>query len=489
MTKFAGHPLALKPICSTMLLERFSFYGSRAALFLFMKDAAATGGLGLTQTEASVVYGLYTTLVYLFSLPGGWIGDRFLRQRVVLFGSLTILAGYIAFAIPKNSFFYIGLFVVSIGSGLFKPNLTTMLGEIYRGDDPKGEAGFSIYYMCVNIGASVGGVVCGFLAEKYNWRLGFGMAAAAMVAGVIRYRLGLQGSLRNVGLSEPNKRTSLQQQLDRRNLGIGIAIMLAVIVLSLRFIITNAVSLVTIYNAFGWLLLASTTALFLRLIVFSTGTSEERRKMLSILCFFGASVVFWSVFEQDGSSLNEFAQCCVARKLLQFSVPATWFQSANPVFVILLTPVFVWLWAFLDRERRAPTIALKFAAGLTLAGLGISVLALPTAQSRIINPIWLVGTYLSFTAGELFLSPVGQKAMAKLAPDGVKGLVMGIWFLSGGAGRYVAGQFASQFGKLPNGRLFAALGGVALVAAAILAAFGKLINRLSGEDRREVPAI
>jgi len=480
-TSFFGHPRGLSTLFFTEMWERFSYYGTRALLILFMTAAVKEGGLGFDVPRASAIYGLYTSLVYMLALPGGWLADRFLgHQKAVLWGGILIAAGNVGLAIPNMTSFYLGLALICCGTGLLKPNVSTIVGQIYGANDVRRDAGFSIFYMGINLGALISPLVCGSLAAKVNWRAGFVAASVGMVLGVIQYQWGRK-NLGEAGRDPVRPDSDAAAAEQRRNLLLGVGGTLGVVALVAGLGLSGAVQITPnlVNKTYGVLLALTTVVVFLWLLVFSKWTPEERKRLIAVLAFLVSSAVFWSVFEQAGSTLNLFAERNTELRAFGFSFPAAFFQSVNSVFIIALAPVFAWLWIWLG--RRDPSSPTKFTLGLIFVGLGFMVLVPAAAASGRVSPLWLTLTYFLHTIGELCLSPVGLSAMTKLAPVRIGGLVMGLWFLSTSGGNYMGGLMSALYESLPLPHLFGAVGMFAIGAGVLMALLIRPINRMMGD--------
>jgi POT family proton-dependent oligopeptide transporter len=372
-------------------------------------------------------------------------------------------------AVNNISFFYMGLFLVVIGTGLLKANISVIVGQLYGPDDNRRDAGFSIFYMGINLGAFISPLLCGYIGQRVDWRLGFGAAGIGMTLGLVQYVVG-QKHLGEAGL--PPKNPALPRAawlLLALALGIGLLMAIGVIPVSAQGLAdAGGVMLLTVVIAvFGWML---TTRGW---------TPQERRRIFGIAILFLASVVFWSVFEQAGSTLNLFAERSTRTEMLGFDFPASWLQSVNSIFIILLAPVFAWLWIALG--SREPSTPAKFSLGLIFVGLGFALLiggAIQAEQGVEVSPLWLIGVYFLHTIGELCLSPVGLSAMTKLAPARVAGLMMGVWFLSIANGNYIGGRLAALYQALPLPVLLGSVAGVAILAGLLLAAMARPIKKL-----------
>ena len=481
---FFGHPRGLSTLFFTEFGERFGYYGMRALLILFMVAPKERGGLGFSDGTAGAIYGLYVATVYMMSLPGGWIADRFLGlRRTVFYGGILIAVGYAMLAIPNIAVFYTGLCVVILGTGMLKPNISAIVGQLYAQGDPRRDAGFSIFYMGINLGAMIGPLVCGYVGEKVNWHWGLGLAGAGMAVGIIFYwmdqkRLGEAG-LHIEPAPSPEARRKEVATLRNGILGIvGTAAFLLAIHITGIFPLTAEF----LVNAAGIALLVLVVALFGWLFFGGDWTPVERKRLMVIGVLFLASALFWSAFEQAGSTLNLFAERETDRTWIGGGeFPASWFQSMNSFFIITFAGILAWLWIKLgDKQPSSPA---KFSLGLLLVGAGFVVLALGAVQAAggvKVSPMYLTVTYLLHTIGELCLSPVGLSAMTKLAPARVAGLMMGIWFISISVGNYIGGRLASFYGDIPLPNLFGLVAGITLVAGVILALVAKPVERLSG---------
>ena len=481
---FFGHPRGLATLFFTEMWERFSYYGMRAILILFMTASAANGGLGLDVATAGVIYGLYTAGAYMAALPGGWIADRFLGlQRAVFVGGILIAAGNTLLAVPSTATFYSGLAIVVVGTGLLKPNASAIVGQLYTQSDKRRDAGFSIFYMGINLGAFLAPLACGYVAQRIYWRYGFAIAAIGMTAGVIQYLFGKK-HLHGAGLLPASDKASNDRARDKRTLIIGGGTVAAIVAVVALLSAQGLVSPKAVADASGVLLIGIVVAFFGWLLFAAKWTPIERKRLIVVAVLFVASCVFWSVFEQAGSTLNLFAAEKTDNNIAGFDMPASWYQSINAMFIISLAPVFAWIWIKLG--SREPSSPAKFVWGLVLVGLGFVVLALGASVSESgikVSPMWLLVTYLLHTMGELCLSPVGLSAMTKLAPARVAGLMMGVWFLSISIGNYAGGRLAAFYEALPLPLLFGAVGGFAIAAGILLAVFVRPAVRLMGGVR------
>ncbi len=496
---FFGHPVGLRTLFFTEFWERFSYYGMRALLILFMTAPAAMGGLGWDTARAGMVYGTYTSLVYLLALPGGWIADRLIGARkATLYGGIAIMCGHICLAMIGIATFYLGLGLIVAGTGLLKPNISGMVGQLYDHEDRRRDAGFSIYYLGINLGALIAPLITGWLAQgegfkavlaawgvtpAFSWHCGFAAAAVGMALGLLQYLVGGHG-LGEIGRHPPHGHGAASLLVARKRLlmicAAGVVLVMAIVLLGVNGFLNVAV----ITTGVGYLLLVVTVGFFLWLFTAKSWSPVERRQLIAVAVLFAAAAVFWSLFEQAGSTLNLFAQRSTRNVILGLSFPASWWQSLNSLYIILLVPVMAWLWVRLG--SRDPSSPAKFTLGLLFAALGFAVLALAAhfaADGERVSPAWLVVVYLLHTIGELCLSPVGLSAMTKLAPARIAGLVMGAWFLASSVGNYLGGAVASLYESFSLPALFTAVTGVALGATVCMAFSIKPLARLLGRKQ------
>jgi len=463
---FFGHPKGLATLFLTELWERFSYYGMRGLLILFMAAPASRGGMGFPIAEAGAIYGLYTGMVYLVCLPGGWVADRILgARRAVMIGGIVIALGHFCLALPATATFFLGLALIVTGTGLLKPNISTMVGQLYETNDSRRDAAFSIFYMGINLGAFIAPLACSYLGERVNWHYGFGLAGIGMAAGVIQFAFG-QKNLGSAGLA-PVSDAAARNQF--RWYGFGALVLVVVLALLAA---RGIISILALSSGFGVILTGTVLVVFAGLLIFGHWTRVERGRIIMIVILFAAAALFWSIYEQAGSTLNLFAERNTARNF-----PAGWFQSLPALYVILLAPIFAWAWVKLG--RRNPSAPAKFVVGLLFGGLSLIVL-IPVAARTGVSPAWLALTYLLQTVGELCLSPVGLSAMTKLAPQRIAGLVMGIWFVSLSVGDYISGRLASVYEQFPLPQLFGYVGLSALVLGAVMFLFLRPMKKLMG---------
>jgi len=427
------HPPGLYLLFVVEMWERFSFYGMKALLVLFVADSA-TGGLGWSEASASRLFGWYGLGAYALPVLGGFLADRLTgTHRAMVIGGVIIAAGHFCLAVPSNGAFFTGLVLVVLGTGFFKANVSTMIGQLYRQGDPRRDGGFTIFYMGVNVGGLLGPLVCGYLAKspRFGWHWGFGAAGVGMVLGLAVYLTLKRRYLGDIG-ERPN-----------RELAAGAG------------------------EAAGPL------------------TREQRRRVTALLVIIAFTIPFWMAFEQTGSSMNFFADQRTDRVVLGYGFPAPWFQSVNSAVLLLAAPAFAALWTWLGRRNREPSTPAKMTAAMALMAAGFAVMVLGARRSdggQLVSPMWLVVTYTLHTFGELCLSPIGLSLVTKLAPVRLASLLMGVWFLATGVSEFLAGQLAALVGKVAHGELFHLLGGQAdfflvFVFSSLTAALGLVVLR------------
>jgi POT family proton-dependent oligopeptide transporter len=444
--RFFGHPRGLSTLFFTEMWERFSFYGIRPMLIAFMIVALTQGGMfGFDRETAGAILGIYAASVYLTSLPGGWIADRWLGlRRAIWYGGLLIALGHISVAVSGvlgKPVFFLGLIFIVMGTGLLKPNISAIVGDLYPDKGARRDAGFSIFYMGINLGATLGPLVTGFLRGHGGYHYGFGAAGVGMLAGVITYRLRAKGTLGPLGMDASG--TPEQRRTVKAVVLVFAVAVVAIIALASAGIITinpKAVAHNMVYLEVG-----AAALYFTYLFIFAKLTTDEMKRVAVILVLFVFAAIFWSGFEQAPSSLNLFAKDFTNRNLFGFEVPFEWLQVVNSIFVVALAPVFAWLWTSLDARGIAPSSPAKFSAGLFFAGLGFLIMVAPvkavvaSGGALKVSMIWLTVSYILQTIGELSLSPVGLSSMTKLAPAKFGGQMMGVWFLAASLGNLIAG--------------------------------------------------
>jgi POT family proton-dependent oligopeptide transporter len=522
------HPRGLATLFFTEMWERFSYYGMRAILVLYMVAPVAQGGLGFDTKHATSIYGTYAMSVYLTALPGGMVADRWLGTRLaVLLGGIIIALGHFSMVAPSLTFFYLGMVLIALGTGLLKPNISAMVGGLYGKDDPRRDSGFSIFYMGINLGAFAAPFVCGYLAQgesfkrfvasmgfdvATSWHWGFGAAGVGMCLGVVIYLLN-QHRLPNLS------RTVLDEAIDQKDQPLSasetsaavpprhsnpiIAVLLSLVVpgagqiyrgqtgAGLSWLFAYILAWIWYFAGGGIILGSVAVGIAIASAVMAartpTGTSQlsaaEWKRVGAIFVFFLFTILFWAAYEQKGASLNLLAKDLVRTEIFGMKFPSSFLQSCTPLFVIMLAPIFSYLW--LKLGKRQPSSPAKFALGLMFIGLAYCLLVpavSQTAHGRI-SPLWLVGLYFLEVVGEMCLSPVGLSTVTKLAPVKLVGIMMGVWFLASSFGSKLAGYF-SGFYVPQAGPLVKLYGSIAiglLVSAGLLAVLTPRVKKLMGD--------
>jgi POT family proton-dependent oligopeptide transporter len=436
-----GQPRGLATLFLTEMWERFTYYGMRGVLILFMVAAVSKGGLGLDDRTASSIYGMYIGGTYLFGLLGGWIADRLIgAQRAVTAGGILIIVGNLMLAVGDAAVIYLGLLVITIGVGLLKPNASVMVASLYPEGGSRRDAGFSIFYMGINLGALIGPLLVGWFADEFGWRWGFALPSIGMAIGLTQF-LWTRHHLGSAGVPAAG---------EARGSWKGVLLLAGALALAAVLLMTGAlrVDAAALAAAASWAMLLLGVAYFGYLLFFAGLTPVERNRVWVMIALVAAGVTFWAGYEQTGASMNLFADRYTDRHILGWDMPTAWLQSINPLFIIAFAPVFAALWIALGKRGRDLNAAAKFGAGLILLGLGFLVMyfaALYVVAGKQVLWTWLTLAYLLHTFGELSLSPVGLSYMSKLAPPRFVGQVMGMWFLSMALGSNLAGQLSAQY--------------------------------------------
>ncbi len=485
---FFGHPKGLATLFFTEMWERFSYYGMRALLLLYMVTSVEKGGLGFDEKTGGAIYGLYTMFVYLLALPGGWIADNlFGLRRTVLYGACIIAVGHLMLLFTFIQTFFLGLLFIVIGTGMLKPNISSLVGELYHPDEnARRDAGYSIFFMGINIGAFLAPFITGYFGEKINWHYGFAAAGAGMILGIIQYKIS-EHRLGEKGLApaiDPD-----DNKVKSRNKLIlfvaGCIVSLFVILMMTGVIVPNPVS---IARTSAYLIAGCTLFYFIFLFFFAKLDRAERNGVISIGVFFLASVVFYMGYEQQGSSLNLFALRYTNMTLGGFEMPASWLQSVPAVSVLIFAPIFAWLWVWLSRRNLNPPTPVKLSFGLLFVASSyglMSAAALIIVDGQKALPIWLIVTYLLQTFGEICLYPVGLSAVKKLSPRRYSAQLMGVWFMSLALGNLMAGLIAGEMDAAiisvdPHMlvKLFMTIAIVILIAGLLILAVNKNLMKL-----------
>lgn len=435
------HPIGLRTLFFTEMWERMSYYGMRALLVLYM-TGSLTGfnpGMGLSAIDANAIYGIYVGMVYFMVVPGGWIADNILgHQKAVLIGAIIIALGHFTLAIPIEQTFFLGLILVVLGTGLLKGNISTIVGNLYQQNDQRRDSGYTIFYMSINIGSTLGFLICSWLGEKIGWHYGFGAAGIGMAFGVyqfINYRHLLGDAGMNPNEMLDSKRAKLISWTKR-----SLVLMFLVIGLGLFGMIT--IDPRVFAENFAYFLTIVAGAYFIYLYGFAGLKSNEKKNLLLLFVLFIGAAAFWSGFDQSASSLSIFARDYTDLSVAGYIIPIGWLQFANPIFVVTFAPIFAGIWAHLARMNLDPSLPLKFAIGLIFMALSFIVMVYAVKLAMVSAPVgmqWLLITYLLQTWGELALSPIGLSAFSKYSPKRYMGQMFGLWFLASAIGGVLAG--------------------------------------------------
>ncbi len=518
---FFGHPIGLRTLFFTEMWERFSYYGMRAFLTIYMLAPASVGGRGMSGASVGLTMALFLSSVYLLSLPGGWIADRFLGQRkAVTIGGIGIVIGNGLLATPNDALFYPGLMMIALGTGLLKPNISTIVGQLYSKDDVRRDAGFTIYYMGINIGATISPFVCGFLAESdsfrsflaghgvdptWCWHFGFAAAAVGMIGGLIQYLL-QQRDLGESGLRPTIPEDPAVAAKDVTRFKLIVAALIGVAAVFAGLALGTDISEDRIGDIFGIGLAIGAVVVFYGFFKNARDAGERRRVIAMIPLFIGA-IGFFGIFEQASTTLAVFAKDLTKRELFGVTIEASYYQSVNGVFIVILAPVFAAMWVALARARKEPSSVIKFAIGMVFVALSFVVM-LPTLSTvpslegmqvmkkageivpdaQRVSGGFLIALYFVYTCAELCISPVGLSSMSKLAPQRLAGMVMGTWFLGTAIGNYLAGRAAGFAEKRGFAFLFPFLIVGALVIALAMFVVAPMIKKMMAVEDTDGPA-
>ena len=443
---FFGHPIGLRTLFLTEMWERMSYYGMRALLVLYM-TGAVTGfnpGLGWSQVESQAIYGIYSGMVYFMVVPGGWIADNILgHQKAVLIGALIIALGHFTLAIPIEQTFFLGLIFVVLGTGLLKGNISTIVGQLYEGQDDKRDSGYTIFYMSINIGSTLGFLICSYLGEKIGWHWGFGAAGIGMAFGVIQY-IKHRHLLGDAGM-HPNEMPDDKRKKLTTYLKVSLVGMFMVIGAGLFGFFTIDPRFFA--EQFAYFLTIIAGLYFVYLFLFAGLNAAERKNLILLFLLFVGAAAFWSGFDQSAGSLNIFARDYTDLSIVGYEIPVGWLQFANPVIVVLFAPIFAGIWAQLARKNLDPSLPIKFAIGLLFMALSFLIMIVAVNIALESSPVgmqWLLLTYLFQTWGELALSPIGLSAFSRYGPKRYMGQMFGLWFLASAIGGVLAGLLGGE---------------------------------------------
>ncbi|MDQ9009059.1 peptide MFS transporter [Acinetobacter gerneri] len=463
---FLGHPKPLKSLFFTELWERFSYYGIRPLLILYMSAMVANGGLGLDRPTAAAIVGLFAGSMYLMTVLGGWVADNWLGQaKSVWYGSMIIALGHLSIALTNiidHFFFYFGLVLIVIGSGLFKTCISVIVGTLYKEKDVRRDAGFSIFYMGINIGSFIAPLITGLLIKDNGWHLGFGIGGIGMLIALLIFRFSAIPSLRQFNTLRGqentwNKPVVINTKAPKIVFGF-VALVAALVALTALGVITIDPVAVVTYLTMS--ICICIVVYFAYLLLFMHLNQQEKFQIIICFILLVAAALFWSAFEQKPTSFNLFANDFTQRHFFGFEIPTVWFQSINALFIIIFAPIAAWLWVKLGKKNKDPSYISKFIIALILAASGFLVMAFASTlvakgNGDLVSPLWIVTSLLLLTLGELCLSPVGLSTMTKLAPTVIRGQIMGLWFTASALGNLMAGLIgghvsANEIDNLPT---------------------------------------
>ncbi|MFJ3712509.1 oligopeptide:H+ symporter [Streptomyces sp. NBC_01387] len=478
---FFGHPRGLATLFMTEMWERFSFYGMRALLPLYL---VSNSGPHLSVATATAIYSIYLAMVYLLAMPGGWFGDRVWGPRkTVTIAASVIMVGHLTLALPSTGAFFAGLALVAFGSGLLKANISTMVGHLYKGpDDPRRDGGFTVFYMGINLGAFFAPLVIGTVGENVNWHFGFALAAVGMALGLVQFLVGTRHlSARSSVVPKP---LSVQERNATLTKGliclIVAAVFYGIVVFGGLFTEKWALYPITVLG------LLIPIGVLVRIKRDKDLSGLEQKKMSGYIWFFVAAAVFWMIYDQGGSTLSLFGDSSTTNTLFGFHFPTSWYQSVNPVFIMALAPVVAWIWLALNRRGKEPSTVVKFASGLFLIGVSFFVFMLPlmsTTDGSKVSPMWLVAIYFIQTVGELCLSPVGLSVTTKMAPAKYASQMMGVWFLAVTAGDCFTSLMSLAGVNLDKSGMVGLEAAMAVVAAFAVWMYRGKVKELMGDVR------
>ncbi|AEI46400.1 peptide MFS transporter [Paenibacillus mucilaginosus] len=465
---FFGHPKGLFTLFFTEFWERFSYYGMRAILVFYMYYEVSKGGLGMDEGTALAIMSIYGSLVYMSGIIGGWLADRiFGTSKAVFYGGILIMLGHILLAIPGSAaILFVSMALIVLGTGLLKPNVSSIVGEIYSEGDHRRDAGFSIFYMGINLGGFLAPLIVGTLGMKYNFHLGFGLAAVGMLLGLTVFILTKKRNLGLAGTFVANPLTPEEKRSAFTRLGLGALIAAILVAVAIPSGLLTFRSFIALVGLLGILI---PTLYFIVMYRSPKTTAVERSRILAYIPLFIASVMFWAIQEQGSTILANYADKRTQLDFAGLHISPAWFQSLNPLFIILFAPVFAWLWVKLG--DRQPTIPRKFSLGLLFAGLSFLVILLPAyfgGSDALVNPLWLVLSYFIVVVGELCLSPVGLSATTKLAPAAFSAQTMSLWFLSNAAAQAINAQIVKFYTPETEMVYFGVIGGASILLGILL---------------------
>ncbi|QNX13309.1 peptide MFS transporter [Acinetobacter seifertii] len=495
---FFGHPKPLQGLFFTELWERFSYYGIQPLLILYMIAMVNEGGLALDRPTAAAIVGLFAGSMYLMTVFGGWVADNWLGQaRAVWYGSIIIALGHLSIALSSlfnQSFFYLGLVLIVLGTGLFKTCISVIVGTLYKTHDARRDAGFSIFYMGINMGSFIAPLITGLLVQNHGWHLGFGIGGIGMLIALLIFRFFALPQLQTFNELRQETNTCNKPVVDNKNapkiVFSFLFVVAMIIALTLFGIIHINPVMVATYLTLGIGL--GIIAYFAYLLLFLNLDQNDKFKIIICFVLLITSALFWSAFEQKPTSFNLFAQDYTNRNVLGFEIPTVWFQSINAFFIIIFAPIAAWLWAKLGKSNKDPNYISKFIIALLLAAGGFLVMSFASRfaiSDGLVSPFWIVGSLFLLTLGELCLSPIGLSTMTKLAPNVIRGQIMGLWFTGTALGNLMAGLIGGQVSAdaiehLPS--LFMRCVLALVIGAIVLFLLKKPLNKLMNKTSNKV---
>lgn len=473
---FFGHPKGLFTLFFTEFWERFSYYGMKAILVYYMYYELSQGGLGMEESMALAIMSIYGSLVYMSGIIGGWLADRvFGASKAVFYGGILIMLGHIALAIPGSvSLFFVSMVLIVLGTGLLKPNVSSVVGELYSEHDQRRDAGFSIFYMGINLGAFLSPLIVGTVGMDYNFHLGFGIAAVGMFLGLAIFIYTRKRNLGLAGTFVPSPLSPAERKKAFLRIGTSVLLLAVIVAIAIPTGWLTFDSFIAIVGVLGILI---PTFYFIVMYRSPRTTGVERSRLIAYIPLFIAAIMFWAIQEQGSTILANYADKRTQLDYAGIHISPAWFQSLNPLFIITLAPVFAWFW--LKLGKRQPSVPKKFALGLLFAGLSFLVILLPAyfgGEDALVNPLWLVLSYFIVVLGELCLSPVGLSATTKLAPSAFSAQTMSLWFLSSAAAQAMNAQVVKFYSPATEMGYFGVIGGAAILLSILLFAFSSKIQ-------------
>jgi proton-dependent oligopeptide transporter, POT family len=465
---FFGHPKGLFTLFFTEFWERFSYYGMRAILVYYMYYEVSKGGLGIDENLALSIMSIYGSLVYMSGIIGGWLADRiFGTSKAVFYGGILIMLGHIVLAVPGSfTMFIISMVLIVLGTGMLKPNVSTNVGEMYSEQDERRDAGFTIFYMGINMGGFLAPLIVGTVADKYNFHLGFAIAAIGMFFGLLMFVLTKKKNLGLAGTIVPNPLPASEKKKVFTYVGLGVVIIAIICAILIPMGLLTFASFINIVTVLGILI---PTLYFIVMYRSPKTTAVERSRIIAYIPLFIAAVMFWAIQEQGSTILASYADKRTQLEFAGIHISPAWFQSLNPLFIIALAPLFAWMWVKLG--SRQPSIPQKFSLSLLFSGLSFLIILIPGylgGTDSLVNPLWLVLSYLVCVFGELLLSPVGLSATTKLAPAAFSAQTMSLWFLASAAAQAINAQVVKFYSPETETAYFGIIGGASIALGILL---------------------